>query len=120
MTTVAIDFDGPIHAYTRGWQDGSIYDDPVPGAWRAIAQIQRQHAVFIFTSRNPVQVADWMRQHSPFQVALDAQSTGSFWNDRNVILVTNRKLPAVAYIDDRAIRFIDWSSAYDELKREIP
>ena len=27
---VAFDFDGVIHRYSKGWQDGSIYDEPFP------------------------------------------------------------------------------------------
>lgn len=32
-----------------------------------------------------------------------------------VLLVTNRKLPAIAYIDDRAVRFTDWDQALREV-----
>ncbi len=34
-----------------------------------------------------------------------------FWNERGLLLVTDRKLAAEAYIDDRAVRFEDWAQA---------
>jgi hypothetical protein len=39
----------------------------------------------------------------------------SFWNGRGQLLVTNRKLPANAYVDDRAVRFTDWPSTMQQL-----
>ena len=38
-----------------------------------------------------------------------------FWDDQTKIFVTNRKLPAVAYIDDRGIRFTNWRQALADL-----
>lgn len=40
---------------------------------------------------------------------------GTFWDTRGVLLVTNRKLAARAYIDDRAIRFESWEQALRDL-----
>ena len=34
--TIAVDFDGFIHKYSKGWHDGSIYDEPVEGAAEAL------------------------------------------------------------------------------------
>src|SRR3546814_17831472 len=30
--TVALDFDGVIHRYSKGWRGGVIHDPPMPGA----------------------------------------------------------------------------------------
>lgn len=111
MTTVGIDFDGPIHAYSEGWQDGSIYDDPTPGGFEAIGELQEAGAaVFVFTSRPALRpVADWIAERSELLVQIDPVTSPLdqplFWDKTDVVLVTNRKLPAIAYIDDRAIRF---------------
>jgi hypothetical protein len=31
-----------------------------------------------------------------------------FWNEKGVVGITSRKLAAIAYIDDRAVRFTNW------------
>ncbi|WP_171108624.1 hypothetical protein, partial [Streptomyces sp. N502] len=41
-----------------------------------------------------------------------------FWNVRGLLLVTDRKFPAVAYLDDRAVHFTDWSQALTDLAVE--
>ena len=103
---VAVDFDGVVHAYSGGWQDGSIYDPPVEGVQAFLEGLQKSgHAVFILSSRSPLQIAEWCTEQFPrlqFQVI---PSDTRFWNNPSIIGVTNVKLPAVAYIDDRAVQF---------------
>ncbi|MFC8515514.1 hypothetical protein [Streptomyces sp. NPDC057257] len=115
--TIAVDFDGVIHAYSKGWQDGTIYDPPMPGALEGLRVLMQQDAVFIFTSRSTEQVADWLFERGDFNVEWEppGESIYEFWNDRHRILVTNRKLPATAYLDDRAVRFTDWDQALTDL-----
>lgn len=114
MATVAIDFDGPLHWYRHGWQDGTIYDDPTPGGFDAIRHLQETYAVVVFTCRDTFQVADWLTGHG-IPTALDLPGTSLFWNDRTTVLVTNRKPAAIAYIDDRGIRFTSWDQALTDL-----
>jgi hypothetical protein len=132
--TIGVDFDGVIHAYSRGWQDGTIYDPPLPGAIDGLRALMDQDAVFIFTTREPEQVMPWLEQYG-FGVTIDercshcnrgsyrvpdcerCKSSGllTFWNPRGQLLVTNRKLAAVAYLDDRAVRFENWDQALTDL-----
>jgi hypothetical protein len=110
--TVAVDFDGVIHAYSKGWHDGTIYDEPMPGAIEGLRKLQERYAVFVFTSRRATaDVAAWINRHALGAVEAVHEASGDtreFWNNQEVILVTNRKLPAVAYIDDRAVPFTTW------------
>ena len=108
MSTIAVDFDGVIHGYSKGWADGSIYDPPVDGALDALRTLMADHPVFIFTTRDVGQVARWLIERG---FSTRTGHEGAFWNDLGVLLVTNRKLAAVAYIDDRAVRFESWPQA---------
>lgn len=119
MKAIAVDFDGVIHAYSKGWHDGSIYDEPVPGALAALRELMKKYAVFIFTTRNPEKVLEWM--HAKFEIPCTCQANPEmeFWNVQGEILITNQKLPAIAYIDDRAIRFINWDQALHSLSRVV-
>jgi hypothetical protein len=118
-STVAVDFDGVIHAYSRGWQDGSIYDGPLPGAFDGLRSLMERYAVMIHTTRAPADVARWIKAQAGIETAWheDENAVPEFWNEQGVILVTRRKLPAIAYIDDRAIRFGSWPQALADLKR---
>jgi len=120
--TIAIDFDGVIHKYSKGWQDGSIYDDVVEGAWEAIIELLKEYNVFIFTSRDPQQVFDWYyskkwAENLPTMEVILKKAV--FWDKEGKLGVTNRKLPAIVYIDDRGIKFRDWRSAKEMIKLEV-
>jgi hypothetical protein len=91
--TIAIDFDGVIHAYSQGWHDGDIYDDPVPGTKEAIKKLMNKgYKVVVFTARTDLEeIGVWLKYH-----------------DIVVDKITNTKPRAIAYIDDRGIRFTNW------------
>lgn len=116
--TVAIDFDGVLHAYTRGFHDGTCYDPPMPGAIPALDELMAQRPVAVVTARPVLMVAEWFAVHDPTRpLFVDAWYHQSWWADRTKLLITNRKVVAEHYIDDRAIRFgqgrrgmaADWS-----------
>lgn len=122
--TIAIDFDGVIHTYERGWADGSIYGDFMPGAFEALFKLMDRDAVFIHTTRPAKQVARWIDRTSGYQIECVThmspwpwQWRRTFWNTRGLLLVTNRKLPATVYIDDRAHRFEDWEQTLATLNQ---
>lgn len=122
MKTIAIDFDGVIHSYHKGWHDGTIYGHLVPGATEALRELQRTYAVYVHTSRNPTNVALWIADKTKLATVADGpvlRNTIKFWVDQETILVTDRKLPAVAYIDDRAIRFTYWERTLAEIGERV-
>ena len=113
--TIAVDFDGVIHAYSRGWHDGTIYDPPLPGALDGLRTLMQQDSVFIHTTRDRHQVAEWLTAHGLDAIADSPVTAHTFWNERGTLLVTDRKYPAIAYLDDRAVRFTNWEQALADL-----
>jgi hypothetical protein len=50
--TIAVGFDGPLHAYSEGWKDGRLYDPPREGAKKAIEGLRRMgFSIVVFTQR---------------------------------------------------------------------
>ena len=99
--TIAIDFDGVVHKYSKGWQDGEIYDEPVEGALRGLLELcMKGYKIVIFTTReDTTSIKEWI--HRKYDFYFPNQEIFEFE-------VTNKKPPAIAYIDDRGIRFTNW------------
>ena len=117
VKTVAIDFDGVIHDYKRGWFDGTVYGEPLPGAIEALRDLAEKYAVIVHSTRDPEQIAPWLSERGIKCRTDDASDEREFWNALGTVLISRRKYPAVAYIDDRAIRFTGWPQALDDLGR---
>lgn len=98
--TVCVDFDGVIHSYERGWQDGVIYGTVVPGFFEWVERVRGRVKIVIYSSR----CKDEAQRDAVF-AWLDDQwlksgRTGS-WSCR----LAREKPAAWLTIDDRAIRF---------------
>ena len=100
---LAIDFDGVLHKYSLGFHDGTLYDVPVNGAKIFMQKLHRNWWLYIYTTRARTKrgrqaIEEWLRDNKiPFDQ------------------VVGDKPPAFAYIDDRAIHFINWKQAMKEL-----
>lgn len=106
--SIAIDFDRPIHLYSREWFTKDIYDPPTPGAHDALRSLSAAYGVFILSARPAKDILPWCRRQFPDLTFCLIPAKTRYWNRKGVIGITNRKLPALAYIDDRAIRFTNW------------
>lgn len=94
---ILIDFDGVIHKASRGYQEGVIYDEPTPNCVYSINNLINQgYEVVIFTARTEgdyPNIIKWLKDYGFPE--LD---------------ITNVKpQDALCFIDDRAIRFTNWS-----------
>lgn len=104
--TVAVDFDGVIHAYTTPWINAhTIPDPPIPGAIEWLAATLWSLDVVIFSTRCKTwrgrrAVRAWLYKHA-----------GNLWypspdsDGIEDVKLSYEKPPALMYIDDRAFRF---------------
>ena len=103
---IAFDFDGVIHDLNDGWQDGKIYGKINQSVIEAIYELNKMKIpVFICSSRAPSQIVDWWNDQDFRLKAKVINKDTFFFNDTDYIGVTQRKLPAQLYIDDRAYKY---------------
>ena len=110
-----IDFDGPIHKFSKGSKDGTIYDEPSEGVKEVIDWLKSNgYEIVIFTSRASKSNALEYGGDNKKEI-LKVES----WlkdNDIYYDLITAEKLAANFYIDDRAIHY---NNNWDAVKSEI-
>ncbi|MFA5436467.1 MAG: hypothetical protein WC372_10565 [Candidatus Neomarinimicrobiota bacterium] len=99
--SIAIDFDGVLHAYTSPWTKASeVRDGPTPGALEAVKEyIMAGYNVVVYSARandpdGEVAMHQWLQKHG-----------------FPVLHIATEKPHAELYIDDRGFQFIgDWPS----------
>ena len=116
LNNIAIDFDGVIHNFNKGWHDGTCYGKPIPGALEAIRNLSQNYKIIIFTakakSNRPLVngktgvelVEEWLKKHDILKYVSE---------------ITSEKPRAQIYIDDRGYRFINWDNAIRDIKELI-
>ena len=109
---IAIDFDGVIHKNSKGFYDGTVYDEPIEGAIEAIKELSQKYEIVIFTAKakpdRPLVngktgselIWDWLKKHNIQQY---------------IKKVTSEKPRAVFYIDDKGIKFESWDKTLNLL-----
>ena len=51
LTNIGIDFDGVIHKNSKGFFDGTVYDEPIKGSLEALKRISKKYDIIIFTAK---------------------------------------------------------------------
>jgi|SRR5436853_2420674 len=107
---VCIDYDGVIHSYERGWQNGVIYGDVVPGFFEWCMEAQKHFQLVVYSSRSSTPVG-----LSAMILWIDKKFED--WNSKQVVksklhlTYAHEKPMAFVTIDDRAIQFKgDWNA----------
>ncbi len=109
---IGVDFDGVIHKCSKGYYDGTIYDDPVEGSYEALKKLSEKYTVIVYTCKAKPDrglvngktgtqlVWEWLEKHDIAKF---------------ISKVTSEKPRAVAYIDDKSINFKNWEACLSEV-----
>lgn len=109
---IAIDFDGVIHSFELGFHDGTIYGTPIPGSIESIKKISKKYKIVIYTAKAK---KDRPLINGKTGIELVWEWLKKYDIDQYIQEVTAEKPRAICYIDDKAIRFINWNQTLNDL-----
>ncbi len=109
FSQIGIDFDGVLHKCSKGYHDGTIYDDPIEGSLEAVKKLSKKYAIVVYSAKarhdRPLVngktgvelIWEWLKKHG----------FGDYVKD-----VTAIKPRAICYVDDRAVNFQSWEQVF--------
>ncbi len=114
LSNLAIDFDGVVHTFDKGWHDGTCYGEPIEGAVEAIKSLSEHWNIIIFSAK--------VRPDRPLVNGMTGYELVDEWLEKHgvrncVSEITHEKPRAKFYIDDKAIEFKNnWDDILERLK----
>jgi hypothetical protein len=112
---LAIDFDGVIHKNSKGFYDGTIYDDPIEGSYDALKTLSKHYNLIIFSAK--------ARSDRPLVNDKTGVELIWEWLDKHNIKqfiseVVSEKPRALYYIDDKDITFTNWNNILKQINND--
>jgi len=100
--TLAVDFDGVIHKYSKGFQGlENAYDPPMEGAQEVLQRLKdKGYVLKIMSSRPALVIEEWLEKYEMSHLFDE---------------VSNSKFAATVYLDDRGFHFTNWESVEEKL-----
>lgn len=113
---IAIDFDGVIHTFDKGFHDGTCYGEPIEGSLDAIKQLFKKYKIVIFTAK--------AKPDRPLVNGKTGTQLVEEWLEKYGILdcisyITSEKPRAMLYIDDNGYRFENWKDTLKFIENKI-
>ena len=113
LKNIAVDFDGVIHTFDKGWYDGTCYGEPIEGSLEALEKLSEKWNIVIFTAKG--------RPDRPLVNGMTGIELVEEWLEKHDVLqyidyVTWEKPRAEYYIDDKGLHF---NNNWDEILEEV-
>jgi hypothetical protein len=111
---LAIDFDGVIHKNSKGFYDGTVYDEPIEGSYDALETLSKHYNLIIFSAkaRSDRPLIDNKTGVELIWEWLDKYNMKQFISE-----VVSEKPRALYYIDDKAITFTNWNNILKQINK---
>ena len=113
LNNVAIDFDGVIHNFDKGWHDGTCYGEPLPCSINAIKSLSKKYNIIIFTAK--------AKKNRPLVNGKTGVELVKEWLEKYGLIdfvseITSEKPRAKIYIDDNGYRFESWEKTLNDIE----
>jgi hypothetical protein len=110
---IGVDFDGVVHKNSKGFFDGTVYDEPVNGIIDLLEVLSKKYKLVLFSAkaREDRMLINGKTGIQLIDAWLIDNNLRHYFTD-----ITAEKPRALCYIDDKAVRFTNVNSCIDKLK----